>query len=387
MAKAVRALRFAGTIAKNFCLHFERKSKTLRKMAEQDSSDLRSAEQVLALYPGFDGAKLETLGGGLINRSFAVHAASGEYVLQRVHPVFSPQIHGNIHMVTEALVAAGFGTPRLVRSKNQHFFVEDNSHARWRLLTRVPGVSVDRLTSLAQARAVGAFVARFHSALINLPRPLAPLGFRLHDPAHHLVRLRHALQAHSTHRLFVKVCSLAEKIFAASKEWEDFSELPKRIAHGDLKINNFVFAADSPAGHEHVVALVDLDTLSAMPLYFELGDAWRSWCNPQGEDTLATQFDLAIFEASTKGYLENLYFKLLPVERRSLAHGVECISLELATRFAIDALQENYFGWDATRFPAAGEHNLLRAMGQWNLYEQARSCRAERLQILLAENQ
>lgn len=353
-------------------------------MTAQDSIDFQHAKQVLAFYPGVDGAKLETLGGGLINRSFAVHAASGEYVLQRVHPIFSPQIHDNILMVTEELARAGLETPKLVPTQDQHFFVKEDTLGCWRLMTRVPGVSVDRVASLAQARAVGAFVARFHSALVHLPRALAPLGFTLHDPAHHLKRLREALKSSTTHRLYSKVSNLANKIFPASKNWENFDTHPKRIAHGDLKINNFVFAANSPTGIEQVVAIVDLDTLSEMPLYMELGDAWRSWCNPQGEDALAADFDLAIFEASAKGYLENVSFELSRAERRSLAHSVERISLELATRFAVDALQENYFGWDATRFPSAGEHNLLRAMGQWNLYERARACRAERLQILLA---
>ncbi len=36
------------------------------------------------------------------------------------------------------------------------------------------------------------------------------------------------------------------------------------------------------------------------------------------------------------------------------------IATELAMRFAADALNERYFGWDRARFPAAGEHNLLR---------------------------
>lgn len=36
------------------------------------------------------------LTGGLINQSFAVTAEDGEYVLQRVHPVFAPEVHENI---------------------------------------------------------------------------------------------------------------------------------------------------------------------------------------------------------------------------------------------------------------------------------------------------
>jgi hypothetical protein len=31
-------------------------------------------------------------------------------------------------------------------------------------------------------------------------------------------------------------------------------------------------------------------------------------------------------------------------------------------------LVETYFRFDAARFPARGEHNLLRARGQWSLH-------------------
>ncbi|MBL8945157.1 MAG: hypothetical protein JNK45_18470, partial [Myxococcales bacterium] len=59
-------------------------------------------------------------------------------------------------------------------------------------------------------------------------------------------------------------------------------------------------------------------------------------------------------------------------------------TLELAARFAADALRERYFGWDASRFPARGEHNLVRAKGQWSLHAQVLATRAQRLAALRA---
>ena len=52
-------------------------------------------------------------------------------------------------------------------------------------------------------------------------------------------------------------------------------------------------------------------------------------------------------------------------ERGALVAGVAAIYLELAARFAADALNEGYFGWDAARFPSRGAHNLARAHNQW----------------------
>ena len=66
-------------------------------------------------------------------------------------------------------------------------------------------------------------------------------------------------------------------------------------------------------------------------------------------------------------------------EQRALLLAPEWISLELAARFAADALDESYFGWNAHRFLSRGEHNLTRARGQWSLHGalvQTRSARA-----------
>jgi hypothetical protein len=111
-----------------------------------------------------------------------------------------------------------------------------------------------------------------------------------------------------------------------------------------------------------------LQTLDA-----ELGDAWRSWCNPRGEDDPEGCFDLGLFEAATLAYLaEN------PAARaahEALALGPERIALELAARFCRDALEERYFGWSVAVAPSRGEHNLLRARGQLSL---AHSIRKDR---------
>ena len=41
-----------------------------------------------------------------------------------------------------------------------------------------------------------------------------------------------------------------------------------------------------------------------------------------------------------------------------------------------------YFGWDERRFGSRGEHNAMRAEGQWSLYEAACATRSQRAAIL-----
>ena len=76
------------------------------------------------------------------------------------------------------------------------------------------------------------------------------------------------------------------------------------------------------------------------PLWVELGDAWRSWCNPAGEDTRNARFEMSFFEASTQGFLEGYGFELSDIERSSLGTAIERVTLELCSRYVTDALEE-----------------------------------------------
>ena len=105
-----------------------------------------------------------------------------------------------------------------------------------------------------------------------------------------------------------------------------------------------------------------------MPLPLELGDAMRSWCNPAGEDASATEVDLAVFSALVQGYASTTRGDVLAEERDALVTGFAQISLELTARFLADALNERYFGWNAARYATRGDHNLVRARGQWALH-------------------
>ncbi len=340
-------------------------------------------EQVFAAYPQLDRPCAIPITRGLINETFLVaegaaqDSAQARFILQRVNPIFAPGIHENIQAVTAHLADKGIETPRLIPTSDGRLFLDLEDAGRWRLMTRIAGESFDRVVSKEQARVAGALVARFHGALEDLDHEFQPLGIDLHDTPGHLANLQRALRECDPHPLHADVKLLAGHIATAFGAWEDLRDLPLRPAHGDLKFNNILFR-----GEEEPVALIDLDTLSPLPLHLELGDAWRSWCNRGGEDEADVHLDLEIFESSLAGYLGALPFSLSAEERRSLAFGIERLSLELAMRFAADALQESYFGWDAERFERAGAHNLQRARCQWRLYEQALATRAQRLALL-----
>ncbi len=338
---------------------------------------------VLAQYPGLAEASARPLESGLLHASFALRAGGREYVLQRVNARLAPAVHRNISLVTRFLTARGVETPRLIDTLAGELFADLGPAGRWRLMTRVPGVVFDACDSSEQARSAGALVAVFHSALADFEEDLQPSGFALHDTPQHLVELEDAVTRHSDHPLHADVVALAREVFRAARSWRELSGLPRRVIHGDLKFNNILFVGESPERRQQASCLIDLDTLSRMPLYFDLGDAWRSWCNTSGEDAAEAEFDSALFRASAEGYLAALTFDLTGDELASLAEGVERVSLELCARFAADALNESYFEWNRRDFESCGQHNLVRACGQLSLHRQLLETREERRRFLL----
>lgn len=338
----------------------------------------RAREILATSWPSLRGAVVGPLGRGLINDTFAVDDDGERFVLQRVHPVFAPEIHHNIVAVTEHLHAAGMVTPRIVAAQGPTPWhaAEDGP---WRLLTRIRGVTIDAVSAPRDAREAARLLARFHSTLDSLAHDFVGMRSGVHDTAAHLRRLREAVVGHGGHRLHGAVSTLADAIFARAGTLPPIASVRTRVAHGDPKLNNVMFSGGEP---REAICLIDLDTVGPLSLPYELGDAWRSWCNPRGEDATEARFDLAVFEASVEGYRAGCALALEADERAALLYGVEWITLELASRFAADALNEAYFGWDRARFPAAGEHNLVRARGQWSLHEAVMATRAQRQAVL-----
>ena len=131
------------------------------------------------------------------------------------------------------------------------------------------------------------------------------------------------------------------------------------------------------------VCLIDLDTIARLPVAYELGDALRSWCNPEPEDSPQARFSLAHYEAAIAGYAETAGRLFDKPTRSAVASATLTIAIELAARFAADALNEAYFSWDRYRFASAGEHNLARARAQLGLAESLSAASAEMNRLVM----
>ncbi len=317
--------------------------------------------EVLDAY-GFGHAVLTPVTSGHINVTYFVQRGEQRWVLQRLHPIFGAEVCSDIEAVTLHLADAGVPTPRLVRTHFGALFIRDRDGGIWRALSYVEGVTHDRAESPRLCAEAGILVGRFHAALASFARPFGHQRAGVHDTARHLARLRDAMDSQRAHSCYAEVAPLAREILERTTGLRSFANLPLRVVHGDLKLTNIVFTSAGDA-----LALIDLDTVARMPLPLELGDAWRSWCNPHGEDNPACRFELDYLHAAVDGYGRHTRGLLTAAEREALPAAIYLIALELAARFATDALEERYFGWDKERFARASEHNVVRAQSQLQL--------------------
>lgn len=317
-----------------------------------------------------EGAVVAPLGTGLINQTWGVWTGEVLWgVLQRLNTgIFRPEVHEDIEAVTAWLAGRGAPTTRLIRTRAGELWHTDAEGGAWRVLTPIGDRTIDKLVHPADAREAGALVARFHGAMRGFAWDFRSVRPGAHDTDRHLDGLLTAVEAHRDHRLWWDVASLSETLGEGWRSWRGPTDLPVRVIHGDLKISNVRFEG------ARAVALIDLDTLQWGTLDIELGDALRSWCNPAAEDAKETAFSLPLFEAAIAGYAEGAAsHPPTAAEWDAIVPGVERICWELSARFAKDALEERYFGWNPA-FGTRGDHNLLRARGQAAL---AKSVRAQ----------
>jgi hypothetical protein len=202
----------------------------------------------------------------------------------------------------------------------------------------------------------------------------------VHDTAAHLQGLRETLVRHRDHANMPAVLPLADRLLTMAERLPALPATPDRVVHGDPKISNIVFEH----GSDRALCLVDLDTLSRMPIALELvtrsgPGAIRQLRTPPRRTSPCRCSRLPC--KATPRTARNL---LTRAEITAIPDAAFTIALELAVRFCADALNENYFAWDAGRFPSAGAHNLARAIGQLALAESLRDSR-DAMTVIVAD--
>lgn len=132
----------------------------------------------------------------------------------------------------------------------------------------------------------------------------------------------------------------------------------QRVCHNDTKLSNILMDKTT----REPICVIDFDTIMPGFIGYDFGDALRSGANHTYEDNPNVDevyFDLVLFEAFSKGFLESLKDTLTQGEIDSLVDGVKVIVYEQTLRFLSDYLLGDHYY--KTSFP---KHNLVRAKNQ-----------------------
>jgi Ser/Thr protein kinase RdoA (MazF antagonist) len=330
--------------------------------------------------------KAERFGAGLINDTylcgFRDAGETRKYILQRINAaVFKhpERVMENVEVVTthimsrlrmQGVLDPSAATPALIRIRSGSSFLRDGSGAYWRMFHFIEaGAVYDTVIDAKHAYEIGRGLGAFQALVSDLsPDKLHDTLPGFHYTPRYLAEFDDALKADIKRRA-IEIMSEREfvsrrrSLAPALTDLIASKEIPLRVVHNDPKVNNFMVHAVTG----EALCMLDLDTVKPGIVHFDFGDCVRSAANPAGEDAQeldAVAFELSLFEAIAKGYLQEAGAFLTKKEIALLPISVKVITFELGIRFLADYLRGDiYF---KTAYPG---HNLHRARVQFRLLE------------------
>lgn len=358
-------------------------------------------EDLLAIAAQFEISEkitaVKPLGEGLINDTYKVLVEGDDeprYVLQHINNAIFQDVdmlQDNIEKVTNHIrrklgdlgVTGDSEVDRHVLrflktkdGKNYHF----DGGKYWRMMVFVRDSVTYQAVTPEYSYIAGKSFGEFEAMLSDLDEPLGEIIPDFHNIEFRLKQLRDAVAEDKVGRVkevryyIDEIEKRAEKMTLGERLFRE-GKLPKRICHCDTKVNNMLF---DRAGN--VLCVIDLDTVMPSFVFSDFGDFLRSAANTAAEDEPdlgKIDFDMEIFKAFTKGYLEGTKDFLLPVEKENLPYAAMLFPYMQAVRFLSDYINgDTYY---KIRYP---EHNLVRTKAQWRLFECAEAKEGEMRDVL-----
>ena len=325
--------------------------------------------------------EIQPLGSGLINDTYKVttlEADAPDYVLQRVnHAIFQnvEMLQANIEAVTrhirKKLVEQGADD---IDRKVLSFIPADTGKTYWydgenywRIMTFIPNAKTYETVDAEYSYYAGVAVGNFQAMLADIPDELGETIPDFHNMEFRLKQLRDAVAADAVGRVkevqyyLDEIEKRAEEMCKGERLYRE-GKLPKRVCHCDTKVNNMMFDEEGK-----VLCVIDLDTVMPNFIFSDFGDFLRSAANTGAEDDENldnVNFNMEIFKAFAKGYLESAKVFLLPIEVENLPYAAALFPYMQCVRFLADYINgDTYY---KTKYP---EHNLVRTKAQFKLLQ------------------
>ena len=353
-------------------------------------------------------SEIKPLGNGLINDTYKVTTAGDapDYVLQLINNAIFQDVdmlQNNIEAVTshirKKLVEAGENdidrkVLRFIPLKDSAKTYLEVDGKFWRVSVFIPDAYTYETVNPEYSYCAGKAFGNFESMLSDLDTELGETIPDFHNMELRMAQLIDAVENDCRCRIdepeegdgrepiaddpdhsdevvamLDDIDEHSEEMCKAERMYRD-GQLPKRICHCDTKVNNMMFDKDG-----NVLCVIDLDTVMPSFVFSDFGDFLRTAANtaPEDEpDTSKISFNMDIFKAFTRGYIESTKGFLTDVEKENLPYAACMFPFMQAVRFLADYLNgDTYF---KTKYI---DHNFVRARAQMALFHSAMDHRQE----------
>jgi len=257
----------------------------------------------------------------------------------------------------------------LIPTRNDMHYFQDIEGKYWRMFHFIKDArTYERPPTTHLAYQGGRGFGNFIRLLSDLrPKSLYITIPTFHDLSYRIRKLTLSIDYDKFGRCYsvIPEIGFALEQVKALKEIPDLGELgklPQRITHNDTKINNILFD-----GNDNILAIIDLDTMMPGFIHYDYGDAIRTFANTGREDEAnldKVSMDIPLFEAFTRGFLEETGSLMNKDEKETLAKGPLLLTYIMGIRFLTDYLSGDVYY--KTSYPS---HNLDRARAQFKLLE------------------
>ena len=327
--------------------------------------------------------EIKPLGAGLINDSYKVTTTppeASDYVLQRInHTIFTnvDMLQNNFYRVTThirgKLEARGENdidrkVLTLVPTLDHKLYYHDGE-SYWRVLIFIPNAKSYEAVTPEYSYYAGQAFGDFQAMLADIPVELGETIPDFHNMEFRLKQLHEAVAADTAGRV-AEVQPLLDELekradaMCLAERLHREGKLPKRICHCDTKVNNMMFDETG-----RVLCVIDLDTVMPSYIFSDFGDFMRTAANSGEEDDPNldnVNFNMEIFKAFTKGYLEKARVFLTDIEIDNLPYAATLFPYMQTVRFLTDYINgDTYY---KIKYP---EHNLVRSRAQFKLLQSA----------------
>ncbi len=336
---------------------------------------MSTKEQIKKIFVDFYQTKtileIETLHNGLINSTYKIRTDQGEFILQEMNQKVFPNIKALLNnkiKITSFLKKNNFPTLEFIANTKGVFYTEkDNSI--WQLSVYIPSVIQDRIQSSLVAGQVGAYLAKFHKALLHFP--ISELEYTIPN-FHNTIKRYQDFKNNVKDATAQRITQASDAIAFLESNFKSIESvaiginegvIPLRVVHNDTKVSNMLFDQKG-----EVLCIIDFDTVMPGSIFHDIGDAMRTGANTASEeekDLSKVCFDVAIYEAFMKDYINEAQGFMTSEESQNIHMSLPLILFEQACRFLGD-----YLNNDSYYSTTYEDQNLVRAKTQIKLLDE-----------------